>query len=177
MRQVAIDAASIPKDAKIASLEKSSAESEKVIAEARVERMKQLEEVDNSKVSARLFPLPLSPCFCFLNFARFSDDSHQILTAKINGPNNLQLPLNFCPRGVTLSCESVWHYTCRAFPLTGVMISNCVAAHFIRLLRYFSFVRNQLCFLPSRNCLSNGCFWDFYIRLISYPISSTFACI
>ena len=51
MRQVAIDAASIPKDAKIASLEKSSAESERVIAEARVERMKQLEEVDNSKVS------------------------------------------------------------------------------------------------------------------------------
>ena len=51
MRQVAIDAASIPKDAKIASLEKSSAESEKVIAEARVERMKQLEEMDVSKVS------------------------------------------------------------------------------------------------------------------------------
>ena len=53
MRQVAIDAASIPKDAKIASLEKSSAESERVIAEARVERMKQLEEVDNSKVSEK----------------------------------------------------------------------------------------------------------------------------
>ena len=51
MRQVAIDAASIPKDAKIASLEKSSAESEKFIAEARVERMRQLEEMDNSKVS------------------------------------------------------------------------------------------------------------------------------
>ena len=51
MRQVAIDAASIPKDAKIAALEKSSAESEKVIAEARVERMKQIEEIDVSKVS------------------------------------------------------------------------------------------------------------------------------
>ena len=60
MRQVAIDAASIPKDAKIASLEKSSAESEKVIAEARVERMKQLEEVDNSKVGGRLFPPSIS---------------------------------------------------------------------------------------------------------------------
>ena len=60
MRQVAIDAASIPKDAKIASLEKSSAESEKVIAEARVERMKQLEEVDNSKVGGRLFPSSIS---------------------------------------------------------------------------------------------------------------------
>ena len=51
MRQVAIDAASIPKDAKIAALEKSGAESEKVIAEARVERMKQIEEIDVSKVS------------------------------------------------------------------------------------------------------------------------------
>ena len=35
MRQVAIDAASIPKDARIAVLEKNSAESEKKIAEAR----------------------------------------------------------------------------------------------------------------------------------------------
>ena len=35
MRQVAIDAASIPKDAKIAALEKTSAESEKLIADAR----------------------------------------------------------------------------------------------------------------------------------------------
>merc|ERR1719351_604332 len=49
MRQVAIDAASIPKDAKIAALEKNSAESEKLIAEARVERMKQIEEIDVSK--------------------------------------------------------------------------------------------------------------------------------
>ena len=45
MRQVAIDAASIPKDAKIAVLEKSSAESEKKIVEARSEKMKHLTEV------------------------------------------------------------------------------------------------------------------------------------
>merc|ERR1719507_2288915 len=49
MRQVALDASSIPKDAKIAALEKSGAEAEKVIADARVERMRQLEEVDSSK--------------------------------------------------------------------------------------------------------------------------------
>ena len=48
--QVALDASSIPKDAKIAALEKSGAEAEKVIADARVERMRQLEEVDSSKV-------------------------------------------------------------------------------------------------------------------------------
>jgi len=45
MRQVAIDAASIPKDAKIAVLEKTSAESEKKIAEARSEKLKQMAEV------------------------------------------------------------------------------------------------------------------------------------
>ena len=51
MRQVAIDAASFPKDAKIAALEKNSAESEKIIAEARSEKMKQFEEMQNSQVS------------------------------------------------------------------------------------------------------------------------------
>ena len=68
MRQVAIDAASIPKDAKIAALEKSGAESEKVIAEARVERMKQIEEIDVSKVSEIYLSLSLFIClrFCFV---------------------------------------------------------------------------------------------------------------
>jgi hypothetical protein len=50
MRQVAIDAASIPKDAKIAALEKNSAESEKLIADARSDKMKQFEELQNSQV-------------------------------------------------------------------------------------------------------------------------------
>ncbi len=50
MRQVAIDAASIPKDAKIAALEKNSAESEKMIADARSDKMKQFEELQNSQV-------------------------------------------------------------------------------------------------------------------------------
>ena len=45
MRQVAIDAASIPKDAKFAVLEKNSAESEKKIAEARSEKLKQMGEL------------------------------------------------------------------------------------------------------------------------------------
>jgi len=47
---VAIDAASIPKDAKIAALEKNSAESEKMIADARSDKMKQFEELQNSQV-------------------------------------------------------------------------------------------------------------------------------
>ena len=51
MRQVAIDAASIPKDAKIAALEKNSAESEKLIADARNDKMKQFEEMQNAQVS------------------------------------------------------------------------------------------------------------------------------
>lgn len=50
MRQVAIDAASIPKDAKIAALEKTSAESEKLIADARSDKMKQFEEMQNAQV-------------------------------------------------------------------------------------------------------------------------------
>ena len=48
MRQVAIDAASIPKDAKIAVLEKSTAESEKMIAEARSDKLKQTAEFSAS---------------------------------------------------------------------------------------------------------------------------------
>lgn len=54
MRQVAIDAASIPKDAKIAALEKTSAESEKLIADARNDKMKQFEEMQNAQVSPAL---------------------------------------------------------------------------------------------------------------------------
>lgn len=50
MRQVAIDAAAIPKDAKIAALEQSSQESEKMIADARSEKLKQFEEMQNSQV-------------------------------------------------------------------------------------------------------------------------------
>lgn len=45
LRQAAIDAASIPKDAKIAALEKTGQESEKLIAEARSDKLKQMEEV------------------------------------------------------------------------------------------------------------------------------------
>ena len=56
MRQVAIDAASIPKDAKIAALEKTSAESEKLIADARNDKMRQFEDMQNAQVSrANLF--------------------------------------------------------------------------------------------------------------------------
>ena len=53
MRQVAIDAASIPKDAKIAALEKNSAESEKMIAEARSDKIKQLEEMQGTQVCCK----------------------------------------------------------------------------------------------------------------------------
>ena len=49
MRQVAIDAASIPKDAKIAVLEKTSAESEKMIAEARSDKLKQSAEMQQTQ--------------------------------------------------------------------------------------------------------------------------------
>lgn len=45
LRQAAIDAASIPKDAKIAALEKTSQESEKLIAEARSDKIRQMDEV------------------------------------------------------------------------------------------------------------------------------------
>ena len=48
-RQVAIEAASLPKDAKIAVLEKSSAESEKMIAEARSDQIKHSAEIHASQ--------------------------------------------------------------------------------------------------------------------------------
>jgi len=49
MRQVAIDAASIPKDAKIAVLEQNSAVSEKKIAEARSDKLKQIAEMQQTQ--------------------------------------------------------------------------------------------------------------------------------
>lgn len=45
LRQAAIDAASIPKDAKIAALEKTSQETERIIAEARNEKIRHMDEV------------------------------------------------------------------------------------------------------------------------------------
>ncbi|XP_076473775.1 uncharacterized protein LOC117156858 isoform X3 [Bombus vancouverensis nearcticus] len=45
LRQAAIDAASLPKDAKIAALEKTSQDAEKLIAEARSEKMRHMDEV------------------------------------------------------------------------------------------------------------------------------------
>ncbi|XP_015917379.1 angiomotin isoform X2 [Parasteatoda tepidariorum] len=45
MRQIAVDAASVPKDAKIAALERTSQESEKLIAQARSEKLKQMDEL------------------------------------------------------------------------------------------------------------------------------------
>ena len=55
MRQVAIDAASIPKDAKIAALEKNRTESEKLIADARNDKMIQFEEMQTTQVIRDLF--------------------------------------------------------------------------------------------------------------------------
>ena len=55
MRQVAIDAASIPKDAKIAALEKTSAESEKLIADARNDKMRQFEEMQLAQVNKKVW--------------------------------------------------------------------------------------------------------------------------
>ncbi|XP_066248745.1 angiomotin-like 2a isoform X1 [Euwallacea similis] len=49
LRQAAIDAASIPKDAKIAALEKTSQETEKIIAEARNEKIRHMDEVHASQ--------------------------------------------------------------------------------------------------------------------------------
>ena len=65
MRQVAIDAASIPKDAKIAALEKTSAESEKLIADARNDKMRQFEEMQFSQVILK------KPKFFFFWFVFF----------------------------------------------------------------------------------------------------------
>ena len=81
MRQVAIDAASIPKDAKIAALEKNSAESEKMIAEARSDKLKQFQEMQNTQVIPTSFPI-LRPIFFDLFNLRFSEAylSHTCLT-------------------------------------------------------------------------------------------------
>ena len=87
MRQVAIDAASIPKDAKIAALEKNSAESEKMIAEARSDKIKQLEEMQNSQVRT-----------IFTNKSQLTRQSQQ------NEPKTVEdycgvKPSKFCLRG------------------------------------------------------------------------------
>lgn len=50
MRQVAIDTAAIPKDARIAALEKNTVENEHLIAVARAEKMKQFEDMQQSQV-------------------------------------------------------------------------------------------------------------------------------
>ena len=57
MRQVAIDAAAIPKDAKIVALEKN-------IAEVRNDKMRQMEEMQNSHVSLFI------PILLFLTFPK-----------------------------------------------------------------------------------------------------------
>ena len=79
MRQVAIDAASIPKDAKIAALEKTSAESEKLIADARNDKMRQFEEMQFSQVILKkpkiIFFLV---CFFFLGFLNCWDNCHSV---------------------------------------------------------------------------------------------------
>ncbi|KAG1687338.1 Activating molecule in BECN1-regulated autophagy protein 1 [Nymphon striatum] len=49
MRQIAIDNAATPKDARIAALEKTSQESEKMIAESRSEKLKQMDELYQSQ--------------------------------------------------------------------------------------------------------------------------------
>ena len=69
MRQVAIDAASIPKDAKIAALEKTSAESEKLIADARNDKMRQFEEMQFSQV---ILKKTQNYFFWFVFFSRLS---------------------------------------------------------------------------------------------------------
>lgn len=48
IRQIAIDAASMPKDAKIAALERTSQESERLIAQARSEKLRQMDEMHAS---------------------------------------------------------------------------------------------------------------------------------
>ena len=75
MRQVAIDAASIPKDAKIAALEKTSAESEKLIADARNDKMRQFEDMQNAQVRKNTFD------FFVFSFSKKSSNycSHTLL--------------------------------------------------------------------------------------------------
>ncbi|KAG0730429.1 Angiomotin [Chionoecetes opilio] len=47
MRQLAIDAASMPKDSKIAALEKSNHESERSFSQAKADKLRQMEEIHN----------------------------------------------------------------------------------------------------------------------------------
>ncbi|KAK8404129.1 hypothetical protein O3P69_000295 [Scylla paramamosain] len=47
MRQLAIDAASMPKDTKIAALEKSNHESERSFSQAKLDKLRQMEEIHN----------------------------------------------------------------------------------------------------------------------------------
>lgn len=55
MRQIEVNAASVPKDAKIAALEKTSQQTERLIAEARNERLKHMDELhEASKRTAEL---------------------------------------------------------------------------------------------------------------------------
>jgi hypothetical protein len=55
MRQIEVNAASVPKDAKIAALEKTSQQTERLIAEARSERLKHMDELhEASKRTAEL---------------------------------------------------------------------------------------------------------------------------
>nr|XP_037868797.1 angiomotin-like protein 2 isoform X2 [Bombyx mori]XP_037868798.1 angiomotin-like protein 2 isoform X2 [Bombyx mori]XP_037868799.1 angiomotin-like protein 2 isoform X2 [Bombyx mori] len=49
LRQAAVSAASIPKDAKIAALEKTSAESERLMAEARSEKIRHMDELHSAQ--------------------------------------------------------------------------------------------------------------------------------
>ena len=79
MRQVAIDAASIPKDAKIAALEKTSAESEKLIADARNDKMRQFEEMQFSQVILKKKTQIIVFClFFFLGFLNCWDNCHSV---------------------------------------------------------------------------------------------------
>ena len=65
MRQVAIDTAAIPKDARIAALEKNTVENEHLIAVARAEKMKQFEDMQQSQVGANFLT------WCFFDFSLF----------------------------------------------------------------------------------------------------------
>lgn len=64
MRQVAIDAAAIPKDARIAALERSSADAEKMIADARSDKLRTFEEMQNSQVRGHAVTTTIAFSFC-----------------------------------------------------------------------------------------------------------------
>ena len=83
MRQVAIDAASIPKDAKIAVLEKTSAESEKKIAEARADKVKQMSELQQYQRKIVDMDVKVMKAFVF----------HENITGKRTGALNIK---EFC---------------------------------------------------------------------------------